>query len=937
VLERGAYGYGAPFLFWSTQTPMADDIRIRLEGEDVSLSDALERANQRIADLEARLEGVSGVSFQGPAEDLDRMGEAARGAADNIELIEGVADAAEASVEEVKTVFDELGVSTEDSEQALQDMQALLRDIDAGNIEAIERAAQKATGGFEEINGAIRSLRDDGTEASERIGNALREIATSAERVEGAVQPAKIALEQLGGSPAEFIGRTNNEVEKTIVLMADLQKQVDQLDEESREGLSGFADRAAKGRQRIAELREVVADLGDDEMPELRQELQRLEAQFEQTFQTGAQRAAKLEAEIENVEDDLRALKTEARGSRGEILDLTDALTSKFPAGAKAIFGAVSALAVFKTTFSETRSLIEGAKELGIIDLDRVAQETLALDRLSEVVIRVDNSLRDQAAQALDTQNKINILAARGYDVAGDSADKVDRIFAAVTEKMRLQGEESRALAGDIEALARAESGLSFEDLISELDSLQRISGDTQAEFRDLLRGPLGDELIEKVGQVSEALEAYGEDFEDIATPDQLRRLQEAREGFGLLEEAVEGARLAQQSWNEVQEEAKRIAQEQTAEAERQKAAVDALADSFAQNESALLEQAETLRGAFDKLRDSGRLTEEVASAMQEALAELRAEFEKSGVDIPKDLEDIEKGLAAVGATAKDSLNEAKEALRDLGQEVKDQADDIADAISDAARDSQRQRFGASFDPRATEEARTELEALRQELEAIEAQERQSGTTTNEAIERGLDLRRNIRLLESQIRNERLGASEEIIAQNNQQVETQRLVNGLVQESRLRVQELREQYPELSTAATTTLDLMISNLQLSNDIGLQNAATTREWGAQFETEINKVAQQSPTAFGEFKKGAESSSTSAKGLAVQVDETSRTITNLGDTAETATRKAKEGFEGAEGSLDTYNSTAQQANDLTGQLITNLSQAVDLARQLNTSLD
>lgn len=887
MLERGAYGYGAPFLFWSTQTPMADDIRIRLEGEDVSLSDALERANQRIADLEARLEGVSGVSFQGPAEDLDRMGEAARGAADNIELIEGVADAAEASVEEVKTVFDELGVSTEDSEQALQDMQALLRDIDAGNIEAIERAAQKATGGFEEINGAIRS--------------------------------------------------SNNEVEKTIVLMADLQKQVDQLDEESREGLSGFADRAAKGRQRIAELREVVADLGDDEMPELRQELQRLEAQFEQTFQTGAQRAAKLEAEIENVEDDLRALKTEARGSRGEILDLTDALTSKFPAGAKAIFGAVSALAVFKTTFSETRSLIEGAKELGIIDLDRVAQETLALDRLSEVVIRVDNSLRDQAAQALDTQNKINILAARGYDVAGDSADKVDRIFAAVTEKMRLQGEESRALAGDIEALARAESGLSFEDLISELDSLQRISGDTQAEFRDLLRGPLGDELIEKVGQVSEALEAYGEDFEDIATPDQLRRLQEAREGFGLLEEAVEGARLAQQSWNEVQEEAKRIAQEQTAEAERQKAAVDALADSFAQNESALLEQAETLRGAFDKLRDSGRLTEEVASAMQEALAELRAEFEKSGVDIPKDLEDIEKGLAAVGATAKDSLNEAKEALRDLGQEVKDQADDIADAISDAARDSQRQRFGASFDPRATEEARTELEALRQELEAIEAQERQSGTTTNEAIERGLDLRRNIRLLESQIRNERLGASEEIIAQNNQQVETQRLVNGLVQESRLRVQELREQYPELSTAATTTLDLMISNLQLSNDIGLQNAATTREWGAQFETEINKVAQQSPTAFGEFKKGAESSSTSAKGLAVQVDETSRTITNLGDTAETATRKAKEGFEGAEGSLDTYNSTAQQANDLTGQLITNLSQAVDLARQLNTSLD
>ncbi len=344
----------------------ASNLESEFEGAQVVVERAMDGAQRAIESVDpSALEDAGAGLGDALADGAERAGDALRELASDLD--NAASSAQEASTAAAETADAQRRVeetaagassAVHDLASAEDDLATTQRAVAESSSDAAEQTHQAADAA-DLLSTATRNAADAGSEAGQRIRDAMEAIARSTGDVTEGVHSAEQAFEALGGSPSEFIGATNSDLEKQVVLLADLQKNVRQLDEESREGLGGFADRAAKVSQRMAELDRLVEKQGDQTLPQVRQELERLRQQYRQTFDEGARRAANLEVEIEGQENALKRLKLEAQGSAGELVDLTEALRLRFPAAAKGIASAVSALAAFQAAFQGTRSFIE--------------------------------------------------------------------------------------------------------------------------------------------------------------------------------------------------------------------------------------------------------------------------------------------------------------------------------------------------------------------------------------------------------------------------------------------------------------------------------------------------------------------------------------------------------------------------------------------------
>lgn len=408
----------------------------------------------------------------------------------------------------------------------------------AGAVADVSKQAEPAAEKLKKVNSA---LGPQGSEAARKIAEAVELLTRKTDAASFSAGRAVDAYEALGGSPTEFIARANTQLERAVILTADLQKQVDQLDEESREGLSGFADRAAKAKQRMEELRLVVDDLGEDEVPDLVQELQRLERQFEDTFATGAKRAANLEAEIENVEDNLKRMKDQARRGAGGVTDLTDAFRLQFPKASKAVAGAASSVLAFRTAFDETRKTISFLKQNFGIDVDVMVKDTLRLEAAADKLLEFLHGASDDA-QTLFNQEKIF----ENFDLEGftDDIEKNAKIIddsfrkiglAAIDARERLDGfnldgerlvKEAEKFAQDFERALELNPDLDLKEfstrakaqIQSFLDSLIATGEKIPPQFQKMADqlGILPSAVEEQFNKLNDFLSSYHLDTEAL-------------------------------------------------------------------------------------------------------------------------------------------------------------------------------------------------------------------------------------------------------------------------------------------------------------------------------------------------------------------------------------------------------------------------------------
>ena len=523
---------------------MAEDIILRATGETGDLERAFEGAEDSVRrSMEAAREAVESLDVSQVAEALGQLGEdlgdGAREAAGSVEdlgaRLNALGEAADAAAEgadrvsEAAEALDSGADAAADSVDALADAQDELTRAQREAADSSEEAADEARGVaeiMEKVSAATRNAADSGSEAGERIVRAMEAIARSAGDVREGVNAAELAFEELGGSPAEFIEAANNDFERSAVLLADLQKNVRQLGEEAFEGLSGFADRAAKVSQRMAELERIIERQGDQALPEVRRELDRLRGAYRKTFDEGARRAANLEAAIEENEDALKRMKLEARGSAGELVDLTEALRLRFPKAAKAIGGAVSALATFKLAFEGTRDFVEFLdRDLGV-DVDGFVQKLLGV---ADAATEIDDAT-GTAAEKLDLlRARLNILAkSGGQDVSGLQ----DRVAALVRELDELsQLDPTTTSVRDLTAAFERKA-----EIAGELDGILRGLNERWAEFR------AGQKKVSLEAQdASAALLALQERALGIKLGDTIQGFDQLSDAFRKLEEQADG------------------------------------------------------------------------------------------------------------------------------------------------------------------------------------------------------------------------------------------------------------------------------------------------------------------------------------------------------------------------------------------------------------
>ena len=400
----------------------ASDLKEEFEGAQAVVEQSMDGAQAAIEGVDPSALTEAGTELgDALADGAERAGDALDDLASDLDATAAAAEGAASAGTEAAQAQDEIQQSADGAASAVRD----LADADdalakaqknvAESAEAASMATKESADAADLLSDATRRAADAGSEAGQRIRDALSAVAESTGDVTEGVSAAERAFEALGGSPTEFISATNSDLEKQVVLLADLEKNLQQLDEESREGLGGFADRAAKVSQRMRELDRLIEKQGDESLPQVRQELERLRTQFRETFDEGARRAANLETEIEQQEDALKRMQLEARGSAGEIFDLTEAVRLRFPAAAKGIGTAVSALAAFTVAFQGTREFIEFLERDFGIGVDAFITRVAGLEDVAAGIVGASGTVREELERI---GNQLNILERTGTDVS---------------------------------------------------------------------------------------------------------------------------------------------------------------------------------------------------------------------------------------------------------------------------------------------------------------------------------------------------------------------------------------------------------------------------------------------------------------------------------------------------------------------------------------
>jgi hypothetical protein len=607
-----------------------------------------------------------------------------------------------------------LKAENEDLKRKLEESKKGFQALEGG----VERTGKAGVQAGDQVSKGL----DEGTEATRRIAKAMESLRSETADVAKGAKIAEQAFEALGGSPAEFIAKANTNLERTVILLADAEKNIVQLDEESREGLSGFADRAAKARQRMAELRDITERLGDDSTPELRQELARLEEQFERTFVEGKQRAAQLEAQIEDTEFEMRSLKDASRQSGEGISGLDDLLRGLSGGLGKTVISTGAAIAVFKEMFSLTRSFIDTLKELTGIDIDAKMQGFV-----SRVIDAGDAERRAKdETQALEAAYRS--LREKGVDPTGMS---LRQTTAAMLEwQLAAQGGEkatARAELGYARFVERL-AGKTIKDGIAEMEKLTEVmnraaeSGDLQAASMDLLLStaeqllktfePLGDVIDNSMNEEKQKQTlAQVEAFKKLVAS-----LREARdEGEGL----SEGMSNLQTSTEGAAEETERLAEEMAGLEEAASSARDTIADVIDTQEQLRKlqdkeppgreEEIQQSEQVVEKERELAKVREEIAGLEKESLVdgEKLAELKDKELDLELELNRARQTGLGEGLEGTEQLTEAQSDLNDT----------LLDGVANL------EKFKTSTEGLS--------DASRSEIEAIIARFRQMGETVD--------------------------------------------------------------------------------------------------------------------------------------------------------------------------------------------------------------
>ena len=505
-------------------TAETGDLEESFEGAEESVRRAVEGAQDALEGLDASaVDEVGEALGDRLSEGADQAADAADGLSDRLDSLTTAArDTADATTEaaEASTDLEQGATDAADAVETLSDATDQLadrqRDAAKASNEATDEARDTAEA-LERVSAATRNAANSGSEAGTRIVQAMSAISRSTGEVRDGVHAAELAFEALGGSPVEFIQAANNDFERGTILLADLQKNIRKMGEEAFEGLGGFADSAAKVTQRMAVLEDLLERQGDQALPEIRSELDRLRGEYRKTFDEGARRAANLEAAIETNEDALKRMKLEARGSAGELVNLTEAMRLRFPQAAKAIGSAVSALATFKVAFEGTRDFVEFLdREFGL-SVDRFIRRLGFLDKIAEGIVGTGES----AERSLElVTNSINSLGLSGKNVS-DLQQRLDALRASIraatdeapvytgrhrelTDQLRIEGENAEAL----EALVKDVTAAWFDFSEQQKQVGTDASAAAQA-LRELEERALGVEVEKLVGQYTNLSDAF--------------------------------------------------------------------------------------------------------------------------------------------------------------------------------------------------------------------------------------------------------------------------------------------------------------------------------------------------------------------------------------------------------------------------------------------
>lgn len=526
---------------------MTDRERIEIEvgGDASGLERAAERGEKALGQLEDAAQSLGDTDGgSGLADSLERIADLAGQLDLDIDL-EGGDSSYFSELESLLAEISELGP---EAAQAVRDLGDTSLDGLRKGLDGYKKSLDDSTKGLQGLSEKTRNAAKAGVEAGERIERAMRGVAEAVEAGVDGVQAAEVAWQELGGSPSEFLAQANSEAEKQVVLLAEISKNINQLEEESGEGFGSFADRAAKAKVRIIELRESLDSMEGGELPGVRKELQRLEAQFKDTFDTGVQR-------VQRVETELRSVEAAARSSIGGHIDLTDALSTRWPKATTAILGAASAIAIFKESFSTTRAFLDWLKEMGV-DADAAAQSFLRLQQAADFLEGANPSLAQRAEYL---RNLVNAAREAG-DEESLYVAKVKAVTSAIIEQQSVIDkagtddvakakaiERRDALEDELEALE--EGSKAYKEFLDTVGKTAQTLSTQETAFKELAEAILGvdaDKAAKDYTRLSDALEHLSEHtdaLDDLELSDGiLDQLDEIRDALESMPEPMRKA-----------------------------------------------------------------------------------------------------------------------------------------------------------------------------------------------------------------------------------------------------------------------------------------------------------------------------------------------------------------------------------------------------------
>lgn len=471
-------------------------------------------------------------------------------------------------------------------------------------------------------------------------------------------------LRQLGPAASTSSGQADTALSKLGTLLADLRSGIREVSSSSRESFSAFSSAVASARGTLDELKGVVAGLGDDELPEVRDELARLEDSFDQVFSKGAEKALELGEGLDETAKKAREVGDGARDGVGGVNDLGDALQSKFPAGAKAIGGAVAAVETFKISFQETREVVGFFREQFGIDIDKIVSDALRLQEAVELFVKVGNTLRENS-ELLQNQQRI-------FDNL-----KLDGFTANVEENAELLDAHFRKIGG---AVSDAQSLLDRLNLNPQklLDQAAKLSAEFKSALDlnpDIDLSVLSDRLLGEVERIVAGLKATG-----TQVPEELARIVEQ-----LKAAAVDGT---EEMGAQVTSGLAKVTTGLAAEVEKMRAELEPLTSGniFAQDEEALDDLRARLQELVDAHRAAGEKIDPLIADTASKLGLLVGDYERAA------------GGALVFSGANETLEGTSlkivKVVNEQGEETK-KVVQVSNAAAGALRDYEKAQAGA--------------------------------------------------------------------------------------------------------------------------------------------------------------------------------------------------------------------------------------------------